>query len=213
MKAPTNADARTLYETTFVVLDLETSGGQPSTTVGITEIGAVKVQGGAVIEEFRTFINPGHLLPEFITSLTGISDSMLAEAPTIHEVFPDFLHFLGDPLTTVLVAHNSPFDMGFLKSAAITTENDWPEFLVIDTVRLARQMLSYEEVPNCKLGTLAQFFNTTVEPNHRALDDARATVDVLHGLFDRLGSHGVTTVKETMKFKRQKSVGTKRPID
>jgi len=208
-----SVESKTLFETTFVVLDLETSGGQPSTTVGITEIGAVKVQGGEVIEEFRTFINPGHLLPEFITSLTGINDSMLAEAPSIHEVFPDFLHFLGDPLTTVLVAHNSPFDMGFLKSAAITTENDWPEFLVIDTVRLARQVLSYEEVPNCKLGTLAQFFNTTVEPNHRALDDARATVDVLHGLFDRLGSHGVTTVKETMKFKRPKSAGTKRPID
>ncbi|MCX6435379.1 MAG: exonuclease domain-containing protein [Actinobacteria bacterium] len=213
MKAPTNADARTLYETTFVVLDLETSGGQPSTTVGITEIGAVKVQGGAVIEEFRTFINPGHLLPEFITSLTGISDSMLIDAPSINEVFPDFLHFLGDPLTTVLVAHNSPFDMGFLKSAALATKNDWPDYLVIDTVRLARQVLSYEEVPNCKLGTLAQFFNTTVTPNHRALDDARATVDVLHGLFDRLGSHGVTTLAQTIKFKRPKSVGTKPPID
>lgn len=213
MKAPTNADARTLYETTFVVLDLETSGGQPSTTVGITEIGAVKVQGGAVIEEFRTFIDPGHLLPEFITSLTGISDSMLIDAPSIHEVFPDFLHFLGDPLTTVLVAHNSPFDMGFLKSAALATKNDWPDYLVIDTVRLARQVLSYEEVPNCKLGTLAQFFNTTVTPNHRALDDARATVDVLHGLFDRLGSHGITTLAQTIKFKRPKSVGTKPPID
>ena len=213
MKATTNADTRTLYETTFVVLDLETSGGQPSTTVGITEIGAVKVQGGAVIEEFRTFINPGHLLPEFITSLTGISDAMLSDAPSIHKIFPDFLMFLGDPLKTVLVAHNSPFDMGFLKSAAIATNNDWPDFLVIDTVRLARQVLSYDDVANCKLGTLAQFFNTNVTPNHRALDDARATVDVLHGLFDRLGSHGVNTLAQTMKFKRPKSVGTKPPID
>lgn len=202
--------SRTLAETTFVVLDLETSGAAPSTGAGITEIGALKVRGGEIIGQFQTFVNPGHSLPEFITSLTGITDSMLFGAPPIEQVLPTFFEFLGSHEESVLVAHNAPFDIGFLKSAASQNEFSWPNYTIVDTVRIARSALGRDEVRDCKLATLAEFFGASIEPNHRALDDARATVDVLHGIFERLGTFGVTTLNELTTFKRKRE---RRPLD
>lgn len=191
---------RPLSQTTFVVLDLETTGSSPATGAGITEIGAVKVRGGEVIGEFQTLINPGGPIPAFITILTGITQSMVAPAPSIEEVFPAFLEFLGPHQENVLVAHNAPFDIGFLKASAANQNYLWPKYQILDTARLARQVLLRDEVINCKLATLAQFFRTDTSPNHRALDDAKATVDVLHGLLERLGSFGVTTFDELKGF-------------
>jgi len=204
------ADHRPLHKVVFVILDLETSGAAPSTGAGITEIGAVKVRGGEIIGEFQTFVNPQHGLSEFITSLTGITDDMLADAPKIKSVLPDFFEFLGSHKETVLVAHNAPFDLGFLKAAATKHQYPWPPYPVIDTVRIARSVLDRDEVPNCKLSTLATFFGATTSPTHRALDDARATVDVLHGIFERLGTFEVTTLHELVNFKRKRS---KRALD
>jgi len=204
------ADHRSLYEIVFVILDLETSGAAPSTGAAITEIGAVKVCGGEIVGEFQTFVNPQHGLSDFITSLTGITDDMLVDAPTISAVLPDFLEFLGSHKETVLVAHNAPFDLGFLKAAAIEHQYPWPQYPVLDTVRIARYVLDRDEVPNCKLSTLATFFGAQTSPNHRALDDARATVDVLHGIFERLGTFDVSTLHELQNFKRKRA---KRPLD
>lgn len=189
-----------LSQVTFVVLDLETSGSSPSTGAGITEIGAVKVKGGEIIGEFQTLVNPGGAIPAFITVLTGITDAMVIAAPPITEVLPAFFEFLGSQKETVLVAHNAPFDLGFLKAAAANLSYSWPQYQVVDTARLARLVLLRDEVPNCKLSTLAVFFRTTTSPNHRALEDARATVDVLHGLLERVGSFGVTTLDELSGF-------------
>lgn len=199
-----SANALSLVETTFVVLDLETSGAAPSIGAGITEIGALKVRGGKIIGEFQTFVNPGHTLPDFITSLTGITDSMLSDAPSIQEILPTFLEFLGSHHETVLVAHNAPFDIGFLKAASIDSKIPWPDFIIVDTVRIARSALGRDEVQDCKLATLAEYFGASIEPNHRALDDARATVDVLHGIFERLGTFGVSTLGELTTFKRKR---------
>ena len=204
------ADHRPLHEVVFVILDLETSGAAPSTGAAITEIGAVKVRSGEIIGEFQTFVNPQHGLSDFITSLTGITDEMLADAPKIKSVLPDFFEFLGSDKETVLVAHNAPFDLGFLKAAAKKHKCAWPDYPVIDTVRIARSVLERDEVANCKLSTLATFFGATTSPTHRALDDARATVDVLHGIFERLGTFEVTTLHELLNFKRKR---TKRPLD
>lgn len=204
------ADHRSLHEIVFVILDLETSGAAPSTGAAITEIGAVKVCGGEIVGEFQTFVNPQHGLPDFITSLTGITDEMLVDAPTINAVLPDFLEFLGSHQETVLVAHNAPFDLGFLKAAANEHQYPWPQYPVLDTVRIARNVLDRDEVPNCKLSTLATFFGATTSPTHRALDDARATVDVLYGIFERLGTFDVSTLHELQNFKRKRA---KRPLD
>ena len=200
-----------LKDTTFAVLDLETSGGSPKSGAGITEIGVVKVRGGVVLGTFQSFVDPGHSLPVFITQLTGISDEMLLSAPFIDEVLPTLFEFLGSPDETVLVAHNSPFDMSFLKAAALVHEYEWPNYLTVDTARLARAVLDRDEVVNCKLGTLAEFFNTSVSPNHRALDDALATVDVLHGIIERLAGHDVSTFEEMRNFPSRKR-RVKRPI-
>jgi DNA polymerase III epsilon subunit family exonuclease len=200
-----------LSEITFAVIDLETSGGSPKAGAAITEIGVVKVRGGNVLGTFQSFVDPDHSLPPFITQLTGITDEMLFSAPFIDEVLPTLFEFLGSKDDTVLVAHNSPFDMSFLKAAALVHEYPWPDYLTVDTARLARAVLDRDEVINCKLGTLAEFFNAHTSPNHRALDDALATVDVLHGIIERLAGRNVSTFEEMRNFPSKKK-RTKRPI-
>ena len=190
---------RPLHDTTFIVVDLETTGGSPATSA-ITEIGAVKVRSGEVLGEFRTFVNPGGPIPVFITVLTGITDSMVALAPGIESALPAFLEFCDNSDNAVLVAHNAPFDIGFLKAASAQLKIEWPNYETLDTAKLARTILSKDEVKDCKLGTLAPFFGATTTPNHRALDDARATVDVLHGLISRLGNLGVSTLPDLRAF-------------
>ena len=202
---------RELSQTTFAVLDLETSGGSPRLGAGITEIGVVKVRAGEVLGSFQSFVDPGHSLPYFITELTGITDEMLASAPFIDEILPTLYDFLGSPDETVIVAHNSPFDLSFLKAAAVAHEIPWPDYQTIDTARLARAVLDRDEVINCKLGTLATFFNAQTSPTHRALDDAMATVDVLHGIIERLSGHQVWTFEEMRNFPSKKR-RVKRPI-
>lgn len=188
-----------LIETTFVVIDLETTGGSPR-AAHITEIGAVKVRGGEVIGEFQTLVNPGVGIPAFITVLTGITDAMVLTAPPIGEAFFSLLEFIGSPDESVLVAHNAPFDIGFLKAAAISLSVKWPSYQVIDTARIARYALTRDEVPNFKLASLAQHFTAATTPEHRALADARATVDVLHGVLERMGSQGVATLADLRSF-------------
>ena len=200
-----------LSDTTFAVIDLETSGGSPRSGAGITEIGVVKVRGGVVLGTFQSFVDPGHSLPAFITQLTGITDEMLISAPFVDEILPTLFQFLGPPEETVLVAHNSPFDMSFLKAAALAHEVSWPNYLTVDTARLARAVLDPDEVVNCKLGTLAVFFDAHTSPNHRALDDALATVDVLHGIIERLAGHKVQTFEELRNFPSQRK-RIKRPV-
>jgi DNA polymerase-3 subunit epsilon len=193
-----------LSQITFAVIDLETSGGSPKAGAAITEIGVAKVCGGNVLGTFQSFVDPGHSLPAFITQLTGITDEMLLSAPFIDEVLPTLFEFLGPAENTVLVAHNSPFDMSFLKAAALIHEYPWPDYLTVDTARLARAVLDRDEVINCKLSTLAEFFNAHTSPNHRALDDALATVDVLHGIIERLAGHNVSTFEEMRNFPSKK---------
>jgi DNA polymerase-3 subunit epsilon len=191
---------RPLKETIFAVIDLETTGGAPHLGAAITEIGAVKVCGGEVIGEFKTFIDPQHPIPSYITELTGITDEMVFQSPTSLEVFPSLLEFLGSASSTVLVAQNAPFDLSFLTYAARVHGYEWPSFPVLDTAILARKILTRDEVPNCKLGTLAEFFGTETSPNHRALDDAHATVEVFHGLLERLGTLDIYTLEELSNF-------------
>jgi DNA polymerase-3 subunit epsilon len=195
-----------LRTTTFTVVDLETTGGS-SMADGITEIGAVKVRGGEVLGEFQTLVHPGQTITPFVSVLTGITDRMVASAPAIAAALPAFLEFAHG---SVLVAHNAPFDVGFLKAAAVDQHLGWPAFAVVDTAVLARRVLTRDEVPNCKLASLAQFFQATTTPNHRALSDARATVDVLHGLIARLGNIGVQSLPELRAFTAQVSPEVRR---
>ena len=195
-----------LADVTFVVVDLETTGGS-SGSCEITEVGAVKVRGGEVLGEFQTLVRPHTPIPAFISVLTGITNAMVATAPTIETVLPAFLEFSRG---SVLVAHNAPFDIGFLKAACRRQEITWPGNRVLDTVHLARQLVPRDEAPNHKLSTLSMLFGTTTTPDHRALHDARATVDVLHALLGRVGSLGVHTVEELASYSSRVSPAQRR---
>ncbi len=191
-----------LRETTFVVVDLETTGSRAGADAAgrcdaITEIGAVKVRGGEVIGEFATLVDPQRGIPPKIAELTGITTAMVRDAPTISAVLPMFLEFARG---AVLVAHNAGFDIGFLRAAAQQCGLSWPRPPVLCTVRLARRVLSREEAPSVRLSTLARLVGSATEPTHRALDDARATVDVLHALIERVGNQGVTTYSELRSY-------------
>ena len=198
---------RPLRDVTFVVVDLETTGASVQAGCMITEIGAVKVRGGEILGEFQTLVNPHSEIPAFIAVLTGITNSMVAASPPIESALPAFLEFAQG---CVLVAHNAPFDIGFLKHFAAAQGRPWPGFEVLDTARLARRVITRDDAPNCKLGSLAIAFGSATTPNHRALSDARATVDVLHGLMERLGGLGVHTLEELQTFSSRVSPAVRR---
>ena len=192
-----------LRDLTFVVVDLETTGGRSTpgpdgACDAITEIGAVKVRGGEVVGEFATLVDPGRAIPPKIVELTGITTAMVRDAPRISAVLPMFLEFARGG---VLVAHNAGFDIGFLRAAAQQCGIPWPRPPVLCTVRLARRILDRDEAPSVALSALARLVGTGTQPNHRALADARATVDVLHALLERVGNQGVTTFRELRAYR------------
>jgi DNA polymerase-3 subunit epsilon len=182
-----------LRDVTFCVLDLETTGGSPA-DCAITEIGALKVRGGECLGTFQTLVNPGRAIPPEITVLTGITQAMVVRAPRIESVLPTFLEFLGD---AVIVGHNVRFDLGFLAAALERDERPRLTNAVVDTVALARRLVR-DEVPNCRLGTLADRLRLDHRPSHRALDDALATADLLHVLLERAAGFGVVGLDDLL---------------
>ncbi len=191
---PAPAGSRPLDEIDFVIVDVETTGWTPG-AAQITEIGAVRIRAGRQLGQFSSLVNPGGAIPERVAALTGISDAMVAAAPPLAEVLPAFLAFARG---CVLTAHNAPFDVGFLMAAGQACDLPWPDFPVVDTVELAHWVLGEDEVPNCKLSTLAAFFGARTTPQHRALADALATADVLMGLLPRLSAAGVGTLADVL---------------
>lgn len=190
-----------LREVTFVVLDLETTGGSAAGDT-ITEVGAVKVRGGERLAELSTLIRPAaaeRRIRPGVVALTGITEAMLAGAPPLAAVLPTVLEFLAG---AVLVAHNAPFDSGFLRAACERHGYVWPRPPVLCTARLARATLTHAEAPSVRLGALAELFGTATQPVHRALADARATVEVLHHLLERVGNVGVQGLEELLALAR-----------
>ena len=187
---------RSLFETTLVVVDLETTGSDPVRD-RITEIGAVKIRGGEVVGEFATLVDPGRPIPPQIVTLTGITTAMLTDAPRIESVLPSFFEFARG---SILVAHNARFDMGFLRQNAIRLHLPWTFSLSLCTVTMARRILSRDEAPTVKLSALADLFDVSVRPTHRALDDARATVEVFHRLLERVCNQGIATVGDLTSY-------------
>jgi DNA polymerase-3 subunit alpha (Gram-positive type) len=182
----TDHEALDLNETGFVVFDLETTGAK-APPCRITEIGAFRVQHGFVTESFHTLVNPQTPIPPFITSLTGISDAMVAGAPLFEDVAEHFLDFIGD---SVLVAHNARFDMGFLNHEVGRIYEDYrlanPSLC---TVQLSRRLLP--DIVNHKLKTVASHFSIDLINHHRASDDAHATARIFVNLLEDLRVAGI----------------------
>ena len=175
-----------LSQVTFVVLDVETTGGSPATS-SLTEVAAARYRGGQMLGTYQTFVRPDERIPPFITALTGISDEMVVDAPRSGEMLPSFLEFVGG---AVLVGHNIRFDLSFLDHALVSTGRERLANVTVDTLAMSRRLVR-DMVPNCKLGTLAATLRLPHQPSHRALTDVLATGDLLHALLERAGSFGI----------------------
>ncbi|MGF6989550.1 DNA polymerase-3 subunit alpha (Gram-positive type) [Lachnospiraceae bacterium PM6-15] len=175
------------FDDSFVVFDLETTGFSRIKDK-IIEIGAVKVEGGEIVDTFSTFVNPERPIPYDIIKLTSIDDNMVKDAPKIEEVFPQFLEFVGD---SVMVAHNAPFDMGFIEQNMRYQEIEG-EFTSIDTVALARILLP--DLSRFKLNNVAKALKIKLDNHHRAVDDAGATAEIFVKFIEMLKDRGVQTL-------------------
>jgi DNA polymerase III epsilon subunit family exonuclease len=186
-----------LSQVTFVVVDVETTGGSPASS-SLTEVAAARYRGGELLATFQTFVRPDQRIPPFITALTGISDAMVADASRVGEMLPSFLEFVGG---AVLVGHNLRFDLSFLNHALISTGRDPLDNASVDTLALARRLVR-DMVANCKLGTLAAGLGLDHQPSHRALTDVLATGDLLHAMLERAGSFGILDLEELLALPR-----------
>lgn len=176
-------------DTTYCVLDLETTGFS-ATTEKITEVGIMKVKNGEVIDQFSCFVNPEKHIPQRVTEVTNITDDMVKDAETIQQVFPKILTFMEG---SVLVAHNAPFDMGFLKQNAKILGYEF-DYTYLDTLSLAKDL--FPDYKKYKLGKIAENLGIKVEVAHRALDDVDTTVKVFHVMMDMLKKRGAKTVDD-----------------
>lgn len=178
---PAAPSRRRLRDEDFVVVDVETTGGSPAQGHRVTEVAAVRVSGGEVCESFASLVNPERRIPSMITSLTGITNEMVAGAPRFREVAGRLAEFLEG---RVFVAHNASFDWRFVCAEMQRATGMLPAGRQLCTVRLARKLLP--QLPSRSLDGLAEFYGLEIEARHRALDDAAATACVLLRFLDAL---------------------------
>jgi len=193
---PLDLDSRKLFETDFVVFDLETTGAK-TPPCRVTEIGAYRVESGEIVSEFQTLVNPESFIPPFISGLTGISNEMVRDAPKFREVATDFLEFIGD---AVLVAHNAQFDMHFLNHEIGRVYDGYRVANShLCTVRLSRKLLP--QIANHRLDTVADYFSINIENRHRAADDAHATAKIFVYLMNQLQGLGIENLGSIKKLR------------
>lgn len=173
----------------YVIFDIETTGLSDRND-RITEIGAVRIKNGEIIETYNQLINPEVSIPEKIVKLTGITDELVRDEPRIEEILDEFIEFCGD---SILVAHNSSFDMGFIKRNCerLNIEINNP---VLDTLYLTRVL--FPELKNHKLNTLCKHLEVPLENHHRAVDDAKATAGIFIKSLEVLKEKGINTLGE-----------------
>ena len=173
----------------FVVFDIETTGLSPL-NCKITEIGAVKIKNGEVLETYNTFVNPQCPIPQEIVELTSITDEMVADARTIDAVLPEFLEFVGDRL---LMAHNADFDISFIRAAS--KELDIPfNSPYLDTLGLSRFL--NKDLKSHKLDVLAKHYKLEEFHHHRACDDAETLAKIFFKMAEQLSAMDIKNFKE-----------------
>jgi DNA polymerase-3 subunit alpha (Gram-positive type) len=186
----TNSDNRLIAEEVYTVFDLETTGLNGHSNE-IIEIGAIKLSGSRIVDKYSAFVKPERKIPKKITELTGISSDMVENAQSIEEVLPKFLEFIGD---STLVAHNAPFDMSFIVRETKRILNKEINNPVIDTLRMARDVL-----PNIKsygLKVLTKHLGVALESHHRAVDDSQATANMFLIFLEKYIEKGAITLKD-----------------
>lgn len=186
------------FDQTFVALDIETTG-LDAVNNEIIEIGAVKIQGKKIIDYFQSFVAPVRSIPAYITELTGITQDMVKDAPTIEQVLPNFFAFCGG---AALAAHNASFDLGFLREKAkpLGMALNQP---IIDTLALSRELLP--ELKRFKLNLVASHLGIQLKNHHRATDDAEAAGRIMLNLFEKLEEQGTSNLDEINGMFRKRS--------
>lgn len=187
----------------YVVFDLETTGFYAGKD-RITEIGAVKIKDGEIIDEFSTFVNPERIIPEEVVKLTSITDELVADAPTYKQILPKFMEFVGD---SVLVAHNADFDINFIrhfcKELDIEVDNT-----VVDTLELSRVLLP--DLNNFKLNTITKKLSIKLENHHRAVDDASATAKIFLEFVNMLKNKNIYDLNELEEYSHEATKNVKK---
>ena len=186
----TNPKDKKIDEEEFVVFDIETTGLN-SHTNEIIEIGAVKIKAGRIVDRYSQLINPGRPIPYHITEITSITDEQVANEPKIDKVIGKFVDFVGD---AVLVAHNAPFDMGFIKRDIKKYLNIDLECSVIDTLQMARDL--FPDLKKYGLGDLNKTLGLALEKHHRAVDDSQATANMFIIFLDKYKEKGLEYMKD-----------------
>ncbi|RLL48228.1 ATP-dependent helicase DinG [Oceanobacillus piezotolerans] len=179
----------------FVVIDLETTGHSPAKDDKIIEIGIVVIENNQITDTKTTFFNPDQSIPPFISNLTGITDADVKNAPFFHEKADNIVHIFED---SYLIAHNVPFDLGFLNAELEKNGRSKLTNPVIDTVELSR--ILYPEAPSYKLGQLAEFLDIRHDDPHRALSDAYVTAKLFLKLLKKLHSLPYETVNGMLEL-------------
>ena len=184
--ASVRSQAISLLEEEWVVVDVETTGGAPERGHRVTEVAAVRVSQGRVTDTYCTLVNPERRIPSMISTLTGITDAMVASAPPFRDVAPAVADTLRG---RVFVAHNAAFDWRFLCAEMDRALGYQLDGRQLCTVRLSRKLLPH--LPSRSLGALADYFGLNIASRHRALDDAVATAELLVRLFDMLAEREI----------------------
>ncbi|WP_032121579.1 PolC-type DNA polymerase III [Clostridium amazonitimonense] len=176
-------------EDTFVVFDIETTGFSNKND-SIIEIGAVKIKEGKIIDQFSEFVNPKRSIPAKIVELTSITDDMVKDSDCIEEVLPRFMTFVGD---SIIVAHNASFDMSFIRKNCRDINIEFHNS-VMDTIPLTRFL--YPELKRYKLNVVAKHLGISLENHHRAVDDAKATADILIKCIEELKNREIINLHQ-----------------
>ena len=183
-----------LVNTTFVALDVETTGTN-SQKDKITEIGALKICGGAITDIFETLINPGRYIPYDITNLTGITNEMVNNSPDLEQIVPSFLEFIGD---SVLIAHNAPFDIRFINAELKAMGRDNLSNEVLCTYKLSRRFCP--GLKRFSLKSMTKVLGLTNEKPHRAGSDAAACAQIFLSLLYTMPERGIFDLDDLLKY-------------
>ncbi len=188
------------HEADYCVFDFETTGVS-SRSDKVIEIGIVKISKGKIVDTYSSFINPGRLVPPFITNLTGITTSDVQDAPYFEDIYNSIINFVGD---SVLVAHNLSFDYSFLKHECSSANLEMPNNNAVCTLKLAKKL--YPHLPSKSLGSLIKAFKIRHRNVHRGLGDATATAKLFLKMHSTLkDEHNVDTISDLIRFQSMPS--------
>ncbi|WP_430785594.1 ATP-dependent DNA helicase DinG [Virgibacillus flavescens] len=182
----------------YVVVDLETTGHSPSNNDKIIEVGIVIIEEDKIVGEYGTFLNPDKPIPSFISNLTGITDEDVKGAPSFAEKADEIAAFFDN---SYLIAHNVPFDLGFLNAELIKNNKTALKNPVIDTVELARVL--YPKASSYKLSQLAEYTSIDHSDPHRALSDAYVTATLFLNLKQKLASLPYETINHLLRLEKK----------